>query len=248
MRNRITFKVSGNYALFTDPVTKIGGEKSTLMFPTYQALKGICESIYWKPSIIWVVDRVKIINRIQTESKGIRPIKYGGGNDLSRYLYLKDVVYVVTAHFEFNLNRPELREDHNENKHYFITKRSLDKGGRRDVFLGVRECQAYVEPTDFNSEKSYYEGIEMEFGMQYHSLSYPDENGRNKLITKFWYPKMKNGVIEFCRPEECPKEVAIGEKEIKVFNEDNYTGLNEPHILEGYSQEVIQGELDKNAL
>ncbi len=248
MRNSITFKVSGYYALFTDPITKIGGEKSTLMIPTYQALKGICESIYWKPSIIWVVDRVKIVNRIQTESKGIRPIKYGGGNDLSRYLYLKDVVYLVTAHFEFNLNRPELKADHNENKHYFITKRALEKGGRRDVFLGARECQAYVEPIDFNSEKSYYEGMDMDFGMQYHSLSYPDENATNKLLTKFWYPKMKNGVIEFCRPEECPKEVEIGEREIKVFNEDNYTGLNEMHLLEGYSEEVIQVELDNNAI
>ena len=52
MRNSITFKVTGAYALFTDPITKIGGEKSTTMLPTYQALKGICESIYWKPSII----------------------------------------------------------------------------------------------------------------------------------------------------------------------------------------------------
>lgn len=249
MRNSITFKVSGDYALFTDPVTKIGGEKSTLMLPTYQALKGICESIYWKPSIIWVVDSVKIINRIQTESKGIRPIKYGGGNDLSRYLYLKDVAYIVTAHFEFNLNRPELKKDHNENKHYFITKRSLEKGGRRDIFLGVRECQAYAEPIDFNKEKSYYEGMgEMEFGMQYHSLSYPDENGINKILTRFWYPKMKNGVIEFCRPEECPKEVEIREMKPKVFNEDNYTGFNEVQLLEGYSEEVVKDELDNNAL
>ena len=42
MRNSITFNVSGDYALFTDPITKIGGEKSTLMLPTYSALKGIC--------------------------------------------------------------------------------------------------------------------------------------------------------------------------------------------------------------
>lgn len=248
MRNSMTFKVSGDYALFTDPITKIGGEKSTLMLPTYQALKGICESIYWKPSIIWVVDRVKVLNKIQTESKGIRPIKYGGGNDLSRYLYLKDVEYIVTAHFVFNHNRPELKGDHNENKHYFITKRSLEKGGRRDVFLGVRECQAYVEPIEFDKEESYYDGVEMEFGMQYHSLSYPDENGREKLITKFWYPKMINGVIEFCRPEECPKEVEVGKRKLKVFNEDNFTGLNEVQLLEGYDEEVIKGELDNNTL
>ncbi|MDD2435316.1 MAG: type I-C CRISPR-associated protein Cas5c [Bacilli bacterium] len=247
MRNSITFKVTGKYALFTDPITKIGGEKSTLMLPTYQALKGICESIYWKPSIIWYVDKVKVINKIQTESKGIRPIKYNGGNDLSRYLYLTDVSYIVQAHFDFNYNRPELEKDHNENKHYYIAKRSLNKGGRRDVFLGTRECQAYVEPINFDDEKSCYNDMEeMEFGLHYHSISYPDENGKNKLITKFWYPKMVRGVITFCRPDDCPKEVVIREMKQKMFDEKNHVGLNELEILEGYNFEEVNNELDKN--
>lgn len=49
-KNSIEFKVYGRYALFTDPLTKTGGEKYTYQIPTYQALKGICESIYWKPT------------------------------------------------------------------------------------------------------------------------------------------------------------------------------------------------------
>ena len=47
MRNVIEFEVYGKYALFTDPVTKKGGETLTYQVPTYQALKGIVESIYW---------------------------------------------------------------------------------------------------------------------------------------------------------------------------------------------------------
>lgn len=46
------YKVKGEYALFTDPVTKGGGEKFTYQVPTYQALKGITEAIYWKPTLI----------------------------------------------------------------------------------------------------------------------------------------------------------------------------------------------------
>jgi len=249
MRNSITFKVSGNYALFTDPITKIGGEKASLMIPSYQALKGICESIYWKPSIIWFIDRVKIINKIQTESKGIRPIKFNGGNDLSRYLYLKDVAYVVTCHFEFNYNRTELKEDFNENKHYFIAKRALEKGGRRDIFLGARECQAYVEPIGFNDEQTYYKDMgEMEFGIQYHSLSYPDENGKNELLKRFWYPKMNDGIIEFCRPDDCPKEIFVKDMEPKIFGKNSYSGLNEKELLDCYNEEVINYELDSNAI
>jgi CRISPR-associated protein Cas5d len=234
MKNEVTFKVYGKYALFTDPLTKIGGEKSSLMLPTYQALKGICESLYWKPSIIWFVDKVHIINPIKTESKGIRPIKYNGGNDLSYYTYLSDVEYIVTAHFEFNINRPDLKQDRNENKHYFIAKRSIEKGGRRDIFLGTRECQGYVE-TVTGEVKGYYDDMgEMTFGLQYHSLSYPDENEREELWAKFWYPKMENGIIEFCRPEHCPKENFIRKMPMKTFNNSNFSGLDEPELLDGY--------------
>ena len=38
-RNTIEYKVYGKYALFTDPLTKIGGEKFTYQIPTYEALK-----------------------------------------------------------------------------------------------------------------------------------------------------------------------------------------------------------------
>ena len=51
-------KVFGEYALFTDPMSKGGGEKFTYQVPTYQALKGIVEASYWKPSIYYVIDEV----------------------------------------------------------------------------------------------------------------------------------------------------------------------------------------------
>ncbi len=221
MDNIFRFNVSGKYALFTDPLTKIGGEKSSLMIPTYQALKGICESIYWKPSIIYYINSINVLNPIKTESKGIRPINYNGGNDLSYYTYLTDVSYNVTAHFEFNKNRQDLEHDFNENKHYFIMKRCIEKGGRRDVFFGARECQAYVEPA-VSKSGCYASMGNMEFGLMYHSLSYPDENGKDKLIAKFWRPKMINGTIKFCRPEECEKEVFIKDMQMKKFDSTNF--------------------------
>lgn len=235
MENAITFKVTGRYALFTDPLTKIGGEKCSLMLPTYQALKGITESVYWKPSIIWVIDKVRVMKIIQTESKGIRPIKYGGGNDLSMYTYLSDVKYYIKAHFEFNVQRPELKDDWNENKHYFIAKRCIDKGGRRDVFLGTRECQGYVEPCDFIDGEGYYDNMgKMEFGFQYHSISYPDENGNGEMTANFWLLKMENGVINFCKPEECPTKHSIREMKMKLFDKDSFSGAEEEGLLDEF--------------
>jgi CRISPR-associated protein Cas5d len=234
MRNQISYKVSGKYALFTDPLTKIGAEKLSLVIPTYQALKGITESIYFKPTIIWFVDTVRILKPIRTESKSIRTLNYGGGNDLSYYTYLCDVEYQVKAHFEFNPHRPDLKQDWNEHKHYFMTKRSIEKGGRRDVFLGARECQAYVEPCEFGEGEGYYDSMgEMEFGLQYHSIVYPDEQSSGQMTVKFWYPKMINGVIEFCRPEDCPKERVLVQLKPKKFKQgENFSFLSETEIAE----------------
>lgn len=231
--NLITYKVYGRYALFTDPLTRNGGEKNTLIVPTYQALKGITESLYWKPTLIWRIKRVKILNPIRTETKGIRPIKYSGGNDLTRNTYLRDVAYLVDAYFVFNENRPDLSADFNENKHYFIAKRSLEKGGRRDIFLGTRECQAYIEPAAFDLEPSVYEGMgEMDLGFQYHSISYPDENNKQQMTVKFWHPKMVNGVIDFCQPEDCLDERILRTYNQKQFGPTNFTGLEESGLLD----------------
>lgn len=75
-RNSIEYEVWGRYALFSEVATRVGGEKCSYQVPTYQALKGITESIYWKPTFKWVIDAVRVMNKIQTESKGVRTIVY----------------------------------------------------------------------------------------------------------------------------------------------------------------------------
>ncbi|MBP2100601.1 type I-C CRISPR-associated protein Cas5c [Enterococcus rivorum] len=206
-KNQLSFKVYGDYGLFTDPITKMGGEKMTYQVPTYQALKGITESIYWKPSIVYYIDEVRVMNTIQMEAKGIRPMKYNdsSASDLAYYTYLKKPCYEVKVHFEFNQHRPDLKEDWNEDKHFQILKRSIKAGGRRDIFLGTRECQGYVELVVFGEAQGAYDDYEGElhFGTMVHGLSYPDETGKDELAVRLWQPKMKKGIIKFNRPEEC---------------------------------------------
>lgn len=228
-RNSIEFQVYGNYALFTDPLTKMGGEKLSYQIPTYQALKGILESIYWKPTILFIVDEVRIMNPIRMESKGIRPIEYGGGNTLANYTYLRDVRYQCRAHFVFNPHRPDLAYDRNEHKHHNILKRSLRAGGRRDIFLGSRECQGYVEPCQFGEGKGFYDDYDgdIHFGTMVHGINYPDETGRHQMETRLWNPVMKNGIIKFIRPEECMQVRTISEMKPKPFNEDNMQSVDD---------------------
>ena len=95
--NIVEFEVFGDYALFSDPLMRLGGEKCSYQVPTYEALKGILSSVYWKPTFIWQIMDVRVMNPIQTEVKGIRPIKYSGGNDLAYYTYLKNALRGMTT-------------------------------------------------------------------------------------------------------------------------------------------------------
>lgn len=225
--NIIEFEVYGDYALFSDPIMRVGGEKCSYQIPTYEALKGILHSIYWKPTLIWFIDAVRIINQIQMEVKGVRPLVYTGKgdnyNDLSFYTYLKQCRYQVKAHFEWNDKRPELACDRNENKHHQMAKRMIERGGRRDIFLGSRECQGYVEPCIFGNGQGFYDHVDhMNFGMMLHGITYPDEayssETENHLSVRFWNPVMENGIIIFPKPQDCPYPPRIIRKmKMKTF-------------------------------
>jgi CRISPR-associated protein Cas5d len=233
--NSIEFKVSGRYALFTDPLTKVGGEKCTYHVPTYEALKGICKSIYWKPTLIWVVDEVRVMKRIRTQTKGVKPLEFGGGNSLAIYTFLADVEYQVRAHFEWNLHRPELSKDRVDGKHHSIAQRMVERGGRQDVFLGTRDSQGYVEACRFGEGNGALDDAgELALGLMFHGFDYPDETGDNKLHARFWRPTMINGVIHFARPEACTDRKPIRVMSIKPF------GLNQD-VLGVHAESMAMG-------
>lgn len=233
MENRVEFLVTGKYALFSDPLTKMGGEKSTYQIPTYEALKGIISSVYWKPTITWIIEKVRVINPIRTQTRSAKPVEYGGGNSLSIYTYLVDVAYQVQARFIWNIHRPDMEKDRNENKHFFIARRMIEHGGRRDIFLGTRECQGYVEPCGFGTGEGFYDHYgELAYDLMFHGFDYPDEIGKDEFHARFWRPKMINGVIEFPLPDD--------EKVLRKFirkmkpNPPSSIGFSEDGLLDGF--------------
>ena len=231
-RNTLEFRVWGRYALFTDPLTRVGGEKCSYHLPTYEALKGICKSIYWKPTFTWHVDQVRLMRRIRTQTRGMKPLDYvSGGNTLAIYTYLTGdarserplditdgpgVEYQVRAHFEWNEHQPALAADRVDGKHFAIARRSLERGGRQDIFLGTRECQGYVAPCVFGAGASDYDNDgSLDYALMFHSFSYPDETGDGRLATNFWRPKLINGVLSFPRPDDSAQ---IVRKDIRAMN------------------------------
>lgn len=236
--NIVSFKVHGKYALFTDPLTKIGGEKYSYQIPTYEALKGVLSSVYWKPTFVWVIDKVRVMKPIRTQTRSNKPLNYGGkGHDLSIYTYLADVEYQVQAHFEWNPYRDDLKNDRCDHKHWNVAKRMIQRGGRRDVFLGTRECQAYVEPCELGEGEGFYDNYpgELAFGMMFHGFNYPDELGKNELQARFWHPKMANGVVEFPTPTECDPKLVKFVRDMEATPPDSI-GLQEEGLLEGYEE------------
>lgn len=231
-RTGIEFRLWGRYALFTDPVSRVGGEKCSYHIPTYEALKGVAKSIYWKPTFVWIIDEVRVVKPIRTQTKGTKPLNFHGAypsthelgkrstpfNSLAIYTFLADVEYQVRAHFEWNNVRNELKQDQIEAKHVAITRRMLERGGRQDIFLGTRDCLGYVEPCEFGTGPGAYDGAgQLAFGLTFHGFDYPDETGVNELRTRFWMPTMENGVIRFSRPGDCRITKFVREMEAKTF-------------------------------
>jgi CRISPR-associated protein Cas5d len=250
MDNIVEFKVTGRFALFTDPLTKIGGEKYSYQIPTYEALKGILSSVYWKPTIVWIIDQVRVMKAIRTQTRSAKPLNYGGiypsahesgkkqepFNSLSIYTYLVDIDYQVQAHFKWNLHREDMAQDRNDNKHYFIARRMIERGGRRDIFLGTRECQGYVEPCEFGAGEGFYDNYgELSYDLMFHGFDYPDEIGKDEFWARFWWPKMIDGVVKFPQPEDCDPQLR---KFIRLMkpNPPGSVGYGEEGLLEEYEE------------
>lgn len=211
-------KVYGSRALFTTPESKSGGEKFSSMVPTRESLKGILDACYFKPTIVNVVDEVRIMNPIESYTQGTRLLLKDYKSDLSAYTYLTDVCYYVKYHFEWNEDRPDLKKDRNMKKHEAITERSLKRGGRRDIFLGVRECVGYIDgisEKEYENDQGFYDGINRGFGMMFVGFIYPAKSG-GKLYSAFAPINMKKGRIKYPRPEDCPIKNEVTNYKFKV--------------------------------
>lgn len=233
-------KVYGDYALFTDPVSKAGGEKLSYPVPTYESLKNILKSVYWKPTFIWVVDKVRIMNSLRFEAKGQKLKMFASKQaDLSQFTYLKNVEYQIRAHIEWNLAQPALKEDRIMGKHMGIALRHVHRAPRRDPFLGTRECAAYVEPCVFGSGKGAYDGCGThDLGFMYHGIIWPGEGDTpsegetGDAYVNFWNPTMKDGVIDFIRPQACDVRKVIHDVPFKKFMPDVNCNTKEDYLMD----------------
>lgn len=139
--------IEGDYACFTRPEMKV--ERVSYDVPTPSALEGLLKSVYWKPAIRYVIDKIVVFNKIEftnirrnevKDKISINSIKQQMKNpakDICLYtserrsqraaMLLKNVKYGIQFHFELTGIRNG-HADEGEEKHYNIIKRRLEKG------------------------------------------------------------------------------------------------------------------------
>lgn len=213
----IQILVKGTRACFTRPEMKAERVSYDVMTPS--AARGIIEAVYWKPAIAWHIDRIKVLNEIRFETFRRNEVEsklpYGGttgaqavagGNDVALYqvtsddrqqrstLLLRDVAYVVDAHFDLT----ELAgETDTVEKHYNIVMRRLRKGQCfNQPYLGCREFPAevlFIEKDD-KAHTSYYEKVlEKDLGFMLFDLDFTIQEDPQP---RFFRAIMRKGVID----------------------------------------------------
>ena len=95
-------------------------------------------------TLYYVIDAVKVIKPIKTETKGILSPMKDGGKDLNYYTYLRDVEYLIKYHFRWNENRKDLIMIEMK-KHERILLRSMKRGVGGCILRYKRMYRIYRE-------------------------------------------------------------------------------------------------------
>lgn len=202
----IKLKVWGDYACFTRPEMKVERVSYDVMTPS--AARGIIEAIYWKPSIKWRIDRIHVLNPIRffnirrnELSDKIRPgnikkamkdpsfaLEVFIENDRQQRasLVLRDVIYVVEAHFDI-----QDEGDNNSVKHKEMFDRRVRKGQCfQQPYLGCREFPANFGLIEGEMPVSELTG-KTDLGWMLLDMDF-----ENYMEARFFRAEMVNGVID----------------------------------------------------
>lgn len=206
------FKVclQGDYALFSRPELKV--ERYSYDVLTPGAARGILEAICWKPAIRYIIDKIHVLNPIRAtnirrneiaqkaSATLIRTAMNGGGRPLflasadqiqqRACLVLRDVAYVVEAHFEMTADAG--KEDTPEKFYNMILRRLRSGQCFHQPYFGCREFPvrfALVEEGEVFTP--LHES--RDFGLMLFDMDY-SEPGRIKPT--FFRAVMRSGTID----------------------------------------------------
>ena len=210
----VKVRVWGKYALFSRPEMKV--ERCSYDVMTPSAARGILEAVYWHPGMRWVIDKIHVVNPVRFTSVRRNEVKskIPAGNVLQVYngtkevqslyistkaeivqrasLLLRDVEYVIEAHFEMT---ERANETDNPGKFKDIIMRRLRRGECFHMpYFGCREFPANFCLCEEEEIRTAYDDVEeKDLGFMLFDMDYSD---RNNIQPMFFRAVMKRGVLD----------------------------------------------------
>ena len=214
----IRILAQGPRACFTRPEMK--AERVSYDCITPSAARGMIEAVYWKPAIRRHIDRIEVLNEIRfgtfrrNEVGGKLPYRNAKAamerdeevhvfaiedRQQRATMYLKEVAYVITAHFELT---DKAREDDTVEKHYNIALRRFRKGQHfNQPVFGCREFPAHVQLLEGACEppRSAYAGTgKRDLGFMLYDVDFDHD-----MQPMFFRAIMEDGVIDVSKAHEA---------------------------------------------
>lgn len=209
--NSVKLRVWGDYALFTRPEFKTERVSYDVMTPS--AARAILEAIHWKPCLRYVIDRIHVMKPVETvnfmrnevgvmASKNMKPIDPESNRQQRNSLLLRNVEYIIEAHFELipvDPKRPDFVPEEGEEpfyplntleKHAAILKRRAKAGQcYRVPYFGCREFPVAFEWLEGALPKSPLVGTD-DLGLMFWDFNYPSRK------PAFFEAVMVDGVVD----------------------------------------------------
>ena len=206
----ISVEVWGDYACFSRPEMKV--ERVSYDVITPSAARGLIEAIFWHPGMRWVIDRIQVCNPIRftnirrnevkdvISARNVKAVMDSGTGELyistsasiqqRAALILKDVRYIIDAHFELT---DKAAPGDNAGKFQEMARRRIEKGqfyhqpcfGTREFPAHFRKCEERPPcPKELNGER--------DLGWMLLDMDYSDPAD---IRPKFFRAMMRDGVI-----------------------------------------------------
>lgn len=242
-------EIKGDRALFSRHEFK--AEKISYEVPTPSAVRGILESIYWKPEMRFVINRIYVIN----EPKFELIMENGQSNVIQGSSFIKNIDKISDSGTGRNDYSTPVSRNILVNVHYVVDFKieSTGTGTRNDdssqkhaniFYRRAKEGQFYRQPCPGSSEfpcsfnlikeseipESKLKGVE-NLGIMLHHIDYSGL----KPAQVYYKPVMRNGIIDVNESSDSDRGWLF--EELCRFYENNQEKYGLPLI--GYALEKI---------
>ena len=216
----VRLHVWGERACFTRPEMKVERVSYDVMTPS--AARGMLEAIYWKPAIVWTIDRIHVLKPIRFQSFRRNEVgavasgqvaksamKRGDVNGLGLVvednrqqratMLLTNVAYVIEAHFELT---ERAGTDDQPAKHAAMFQRRAEKGQCfHRPCLGAREFSAdfalLPEGEPLPPDELSKDQRDRDLGWMLHDILFrPDGTAKQ---SRFFRARLTDGVLDVRR-------------------------------------------------